>query len=39
MAAKITNFFERVHEPLTIRWTPSPEPPSKKPKRRLERPR
>ena len=32
MAAKITNFFERVDEPLPIRWTPSVEPPSKKPK-------
>jgi len=33
MAAKITNVFERVDEPLPIRWTPSAEPPSKKPKR------
>jgi len=39
MAAKITNFFERVDEPLPIRWTPSAEPPSKKPKRGLGRPR
>jgi len=23
MAAKITNFFKRVDEPLPIRWTPS----------------
>ena len=33
MAAKITNFFERVDEPLPIRWTPSAEPLSKKPRR------
>jgi len=38
MAAKITNFFERVDEPLPIRWTPSAEPPSKKPKHGPRRP-
>jgi len=39
MAAKITNFFERVDEPLPIRRTPSAEPPSKKPKHGPGRPR
>ena len=39
MAAKITNFFERMDEPLPIRWTPSAEPPSKKRKRGPGRPR
>ena len=29
IAAKITNFFKRVDEPLPIRWTPSAEPPRK----------
>jgi len=38
-SAKITNFFERVDEPLPIRWTPSAEPPSKKPKHSPGRPR
>ena len=38
MAAKITNFFEHVDGPLPIRWTPSAEPPRKKPKHGLGRP-
>ncbi len=38
-AGKITKFFERVDEPLPIRWTPSAEPPKKKPKRGPRRPR
>ena len=33
MAAKITNFFERVDEPHPIHWTSLAEPPSKKPRR------
>ena len=35
----ITNFFSRVDGPLPIRWTPSAEPPKKKPKRGPGRPR
>ncbi len=38
-AGKITKVFERVDEPLPIRWTPSAEPPKKKPKRGPGRPR
>ncbi len=38
-AGKITTFFERLDEPLPIRWTPSAEPPKKKPKRGPGRPR
>ncbi len=38
-AGKIMKFFEHVDEPLPIRWTPSAEPPKKKPKRGLGRPR
>ncbi len=38
-AGKITKFFERVVEPLPIHWTPSAEPPKKKPKRGPGRPR
>ncbi len=38
-AGKITKFFECVDELLPIRWTPSAEPPNKKPKRGPGRPR
>ncbi len=38
-AGKITKFFERVDEPLPIRWTPSAEPPKEKPKCGPGRPR
>ena len=38
MAAKITNFFKRVDGLLPICWTPSAEPPRKKPKHGPGRP-